>query len=293
MRISLFHKILPNFVRIPLAILFRKTGISTAVQSALCKREIKTLKHNFSPVQANHSSSKVLIVCAHYNHIKWLPFCVESILQQNHSNWQLIIVDDASPDLSTSEVLQSVSEKDERIKSIILEQNSGAYIARNTALEAAAPDWTHITFIDPDDQAYPTWLEHCLNVLGNSEGTVRPVLQRFDETLSCLKSTYFGHCPSLHSRNAWQRAGGFLPVRVSGDVELTERLHRLASDGKTTVHKSFLPAQLCRIIPGSASNQALYSRKLWLERRSASLITQSPDELRINPQTSPWRYCSP
>ena len=293
MRVSLFHKILPNFIRIPLAILFRKTGISTAIQSALCKREIKALKKSLKPTQTDHSSSKILIVCAHYNHLKWLPFCVDSVIQQNHSNWQLIIVDDASPDPSTHEALKSISAKDARIKAIVLEENSGAYIARNTALEAADSDWTHITFIDPDDQAHPTWLEHCLDILGNSEGTVRPVLQRFDESLAHLKSTYFGHCPSLHSRHAWERVGGFLPVRVSGDAELTARLYRLASDGTTTVLKSFLTAQLCRTIPGSASHQALRSRKLWLERRSASLATQPPDELRITPTTSPWRDCNP
>ena len=293
MRVSLFHKILPNFIRLPLAFFFRKTGISPAIQTALCISECKRLARGFTPTKKDHSASKILIVCAHYNHLKWLPSCVDSVLAQTHTNWQLLVVDDLSTDPSAPTTLSAQASRDPRIKAIQLEQNSGAYIARNTALEAADPDWTHITFIDPDDEAYPSCLTHLLDVLGNQEGTIRPVLERWTPDFTKMKSMYHGHCPSLHSRNVWELAGGFLPVRVSGDAELTHRLHAISLHANTTLHNSFKPAQRCRTLPGSASHQALRERKLWLERRYALLATSPLSDLCITPTTSPWQNCNP
>tara|TARA_Y100000739_G_C20530506_1_gene428666 strand:- start:84 stop:965 length:882 start_codon:yes stop_codon:yes gene_type:complete len=293
MQSSLFHKTLPNFIRIPLALFFRKTGISTAIQSSFCKSEVKKLAKLFQPNQTDHSNSKVLIVCANYNHFDYLPSCVDSVLAQTHTNWQLIIVDDCSTDPNALKLLKAQSARDPRIRTIQLEENSGAYIARNTALEAAFPDWSHITFIDPDDEAYPTALEHMLEVLGPHQGTVRPVLERWNTEFTKKKSMYFGHCPSLHSHKAWELAGGFLPVRVSGDAELTHRIHAISQLTSTQLLKAFHPTQRCRILPGSSSHQDLRERKIWLENRTTLHATQSLNELCISPITAPWRNCNP
>tara|TARA_Y100000589_G_scaffold241712_1_gene229246 strand:- start:170 stop:1051 length:882 start_codon:yes stop_codon:yes gene_type:complete len=293
MKVSLFHKILPNFIRFPLALFLRKSGITAAVQTALCISESKRLAATFTPTKSNHSNSKVLIVCAHYNHLNWLPGCVDSVLAQTHPNWQLIIVDDASTDPNTLHELTTQTSKDSRIKAIQLENNSGAYIARNTALQAADPDWTHITFIDPDDEAYTNWLSHLLDVLGTHQGTVLPVLERWTPDFSKRNSMYFGHCQSLHSKKTWKLLGGFLPVRVSADAELTLRTSLLSKLGKSTLHKSFNPAQKMRSFPSSSSHQALRERKLWLERRYASLANPTLKKLCITPTTSPWRDCNP
>ena len=292
MRVSVFHKTLPNFIRLPLVLLFRKSGITAAVQTALCISESKRLAANFTPTKSDHSDSKVLIVCAHYNHLKWLPGCVDSVLAQTHPNWQLIIVDDASADPNTLHDLSAQTSRDPRIKAIQLEKNSGAYIARNTALQAADTDWTHVTFIDPDDEAYPNWLSHQLDVLGTHQGTVRPALERWTPDFSKRKSMHFGHCQSLHSKKTWELLGGFLPVRVSGDAELILRTSLLSKLGKSTIHKSFNPAQKMRSLPGSASHQALRDRKLWLECRAASLANPNLKDLCITPTTSPWRDCN-
>ena len=243
MRVSQFQNIIPSFIRVPLAILFRKLGLSTAVQSAICIFECKKLARDFKNPGRDHSKSKVLIICAHFNHLDWLPGCVDAVLAQTHTNFQLLIVDDCSSAEDASKILATQASRDHRIKAIVLEENSGAYVARNSAFEAADSDWTHVTFIDPDDEAYPGWLEHSLDILGDSEGSVRPVLERWVEDFSKMKAMYFGYCQSLHSRLAFERAGGFLPVRVSGDAELMLRLNLLSKDGTTVLKKSFKPAQ--------------------------------------------------
>ena len=293
MRVSLFQNIIPSFIRVPLAILFRKFGLSTAVQSAVCISECNKLARDFKRPDLDHSKSKVLIICAHYNHLDWLPGCVDSVLAQTHTNFQLLIVDDCSSAEGSIEALKVQVSRDPRIKAIVLEENSGAYVARNTAFEAADSNWTHVTFVDPDDEAYPGWLEHSLDILGDSEGTVRPVLERWVEDFSKMKSMYFGYCQSLHSRVAFERAGGFLPVRVSGDAELILRLGLLSKDGTTDLKKSFKPGQKMRLHEASASQKVLNKRKLWLEKRSRELKGVSSKELYETPMTSPWRDCDP
>ena len=293
MRVSLLQNIFPSFIRVPLAILFRKLGLSTAVQSALCISECRKIARDFKSHGLDNSKSKVLIICAHYNHLDWLPGCVDSVLAQSHTNFQLLIVDDCSSAEGSREALKAQASRDPRIKAIVLEKNSGAYVARSTAFEAADSDWTHVTFIDPDDEAYPCWLEHSLDILKGREGSVRPVLERWKEDFSKMKSMYFGYCQSLHSRLAFERAGGFLPVRVSGDVELILRLDLLSKDGTTVLKKSFKPAQKMRLHNASASQMALNERKLWIENRSRELKGVSSDELHETPMTSAWRDCIP
>ncbi|PCJ81904.1 MAG: hypothetical protein COA49_02775 [Bacteroidetes bacterium] len=241
---------------------------------------------------------KVLVICAHYNHTRFLPDCVDSLLAQTHHNWQLLIVDDKSTSPDTSEVISNLISLDSRIHAIRLLENAGAYIARNTGISASlsfdpCKDWTHVTFIDPDDVATPGWLEHVLSILGEQEGSVRPFLQRYDIDLKTPLHAYFGHCPTIHSRFAWERAGGFLPVRRSGDSEMTVRLSHLAKDGLTSVLKSWDVAQKCRHIPGSATHQDLRARKVWLEKRNDELTSLPISRMKISdPVTAAWEKFS-
>ena len=283
---------MPDSIRVPLAIWLRKRGFTTAIQSALHLSEMRRLSVENYTLKPSPSDAKVLIVCAHFDHLNWLPGCVDSVLAQNHQAWQLIIVDDCSTAPSSLSILREQANRDPRIKAITLSENSGAYIARNTGLMAADPDWTHVTFIDPDDVATPEWLEHSLTILKGRQGTVRPALERWNPDFTKMESIYFGHCQSMHTRQAWERAGGFLPVRVSADAELTARLGHLAKDGKTSVYKSWLTAQRMRLVPGSASTQDLVARKLWLEERDDEIYTLAHSDLQITPKTTEWKDCS-
>ena len=296
MKVSLLRKILPDFLRVPVVIFLRKSGISTWFQNQLYAREAAVLKKGFHPTlsPASASKMKVLIVCAHYNHSEFLPGCVSSILSQTHTNWHLLIADDNSTDPATTSVLQAQSKRDPRIGCIKLNENSGAYTARNTGVYASQTiDWTHVTFIDPDDVAHPTWLQHSLDVLAGREGSVRPYIRRYDITLKKPLQAYFGHCPTLHSRFAWERSGGFLSLRRSGDSELTLRLSHLSKDGLTVNVKSFEESIMCRHIPGSATHQDLTSRKLMLEKRDDELKELKISEMKItSPTITTFKKCS-
>ncbi|NMH75169.1 glycosyltransferase family 2 protein [Bacillus sp. RO2] len=102
------------------------------------------------------SSSLVSVITPSYNAEKFIAATIESVRTQTYTNWEMIIVDDCSKD-TTREILKEYAALDPRIKPIFLEENSGAAVARNTALKAAQGDY--VAFLDSDDLWVPDKLE--------------------------------------------------------------------------------------------------------------------------------------
>ncbi|MDB4834952.1 glycosyltransferase [Cyclobacteriaceae bacterium] len=88
----------------------------------------------------------VSIVMPLYNAEKFLKKTVQSVINQTYKNWELIIVNDCSPDNSLN-IAQGID--DDRVKVYSLEENSGSGIARNLGIFKAEGDY--ITFLDADD----------------------------------------------------------------------------------------------------------------------------------------------
>jgi teichuronic acid biosynthesis glycosyltransferase TuaG len=90
----------------------------------------------------------ISIVLPSYNSSKYISITIDSVLNQEYSNWELIITDDCSTD-NTLEILNEYAQKENRIKIYKLEINSGAAMARNNCLKYC--DSKFIAFIDSDD----------------------------------------------------------------------------------------------------------------------------------------------
>jgi glycosyltransferase involved in cell wall biosynthesis len=73
---------------------------------------------------------------------------IQSVCSQKFTDWELIIVDDNSND-NTNNIINQFSKRDDRIIALRLENNSGAALARNTALQQAKGKY--IAFLDCDD----------------------------------------------------------------------------------------------------------------------------------------------
>ena len=104
----------------------------------------------------------VTIVVPSFNSSKTLSYTIGSIINQTFTDWEAIIVDDCSTDNSV-EVIQSLIELDSRIRLIRLSKNSGAAVARNTAIEVA--QGRYIAFLDSDDLWLPNKLEKQLEFM--------------------------------------------------------------------------------------------------------------------------------
>lgn len=75
-----------------------------------------------------------------YNVEKYVSQAIESVLSQSYGDFELIIVNDCSPDNSLS-ICESYAEKDKRIRIISLSQNGGLSNARNVGMRSMRGDY--------------------------------------------------------------------------------------------------------------------------------------------------------
>lgn len=87
------------------------------------------------------------IIVPIYNAEKYLERCIQSIIDQTYSNFELLLVDDGSSDTSI-EICRQFEKADSRVK-VITQKNAGVSAARNTGLDNAKG--VYIGFIDSDD----------------------------------------------------------------------------------------------------------------------------------------------
>lgn len=90
-----------------------------------------------------------------YNAEKYIGRCIESILSQTYTDFEVIIIDDGSYD-NTYKLCKQYAEKDPRI-SIFKQKNIGVASTRNKLIQLAKGEW--ILFIDADDYIAPQYTE--------------------------------------------------------------------------------------------------------------------------------------
>lgn len=98
----------------------------------------------------------ISIIVPVYNSENTLNRCVDSILQQTFTDWELLLIDDGSKD-SSGDICDEYARKDPRIK-VFHKENGGVSSARNLGLDNAKGEW--VTFCDSDDFVYSSWLDN-------------------------------------------------------------------------------------------------------------------------------------
>ncbi len=105
------------------------------------------------------NSPKVQIIIPVYNAENYLRRCFDSLMAQTFTDWQAIIVNDASSDTS-ADIIEEYRSADDRFVCIKLEVNGGVASARNTALSRLSAEYT--AFLDADDYWERDMLAHLL-----------------------------------------------------------------------------------------------------------------------------------
>lgn len=103
------------------------------------------------------SNPYISIIMPVYKSEKYLKMSVESILRQTFADFELLLVDDCSPDNSGT-ICDEYAKKDSRIKVLHLAQNGGAGNARNEAMKVITGKY--LCFIDADDYIDENMLEN-------------------------------------------------------------------------------------------------------------------------------------
>lgn len=110
----------------------------------------------------------ISIIVPVYKVEKYIHTCVESILNQTYTNWELILVDDGSPD-SCPAICDQYAVKDQRIK-VIHKKNGGLSSARNIALDFFKGEY--VTFLDSDDFWHSDYLKILLGLCLDKEADI-------------------------------------------------------------------------------------------------------------------------
>lgn len=98
---------------------------------------------------------KVSVIVPVYKTEDKLNRCIDSILAQTFTDFELVLVDDGSPD-RCGEICDEYEKKDARVK-VIHKENGGVGAAKNTGIENAAGEY--LSFVDSDDFIDPDYLE--------------------------------------------------------------------------------------------------------------------------------------
>jgi glycosyltransferase involved in cell wall biosynthesis len=163
----------------------------------------------------------VSVVVPCFNHARFLPEALQSVLDQTFTNWECIIVNDGSPDL-TSEVAREWVERDRRFR-LVEKVNGGLSSARNAGIREAVGEL--ILPLDADDRLHPSFLEKTVEVFrvgmerGNGSVVVSTYVKAFGEstwlfeskktTVESLVVDNTIVCTSLYPRSLWVQVGGY------------------------------------------------------------------------------------
>lgn len=157
------------------------------------------------------------VIVPSYNMEKYLADAIESVLAQTYTEWEMIIVDDGSTDISAS-IAREYAEKDGRIK-YIYQDNAGPSAARNHGVKESTGKY--LFFFDGDDKITPEYLQLGVSYMeGHQEctffstdveyfgGKTGSAYNRFSnyKNLLCENSLC---CCGLIRRTDFERIGGF------------------------------------------------------------------------------------
>lgn len=179
-----------------------------------CHQEVDLpLTHSGEPTPA----VSVIIPC--YNQAEYLREAVESVVAQTFTDWEIVIVDDGSPDDTGATAEAIISENLGRAIRLLRKENGGVSEARNAGIRISRG--AYILPLDADDIIRPTMLEKTVRLLDSDPGIAIAYtdITHFGAINRTIQAAEFDakkipinnqlNCCSLYRREAWECSGGY------------------------------------------------------------------------------------
>lgn len=240
------------------------------------------------------NQSGVSVIIPAYNYAKFLPFAIESALNQTYSRVEIIVVDDGS----TDETASVVKKYGERVR-YIYQQNSGLSAARNTGIKSAI--FPYVAFLDADDCWEAEMLERGMGIFSqlseeyaivgcrakyiDSEGNLLPsnpsfanysgeitaedilLMTRFPPSSVVAKKAAFDECglfdTSLRSsedRDMWLRIASKYRVYLNSEPLVLIRKHTANMSSNPRRMKE----NMAKVIKKAWKNRSVSRWRLWI-----------------------------
>ena len=207
---------------------------------------------------------EISIIVPVYKVEKYLNECIDSILAQTFTDFEVILVDDGSPD-NCPALCDAAAAKDSRIR-VIHKPNGGVSTARNAGLDAVRGNW--ISFIDPDDSIDKTFLEKMY----------RAAVQSGAEVASCNVL----YLEADGSRSSYQDT----PLR-NEVISREEAIHRIRLtplvQAATRLHRRDVLAGLCFPV-GKNYEDAFTTPEVLEHTNSVACVEDVLYHYRLNPE---------
>ena len=189
---------------------------------------------------------KISVIIPVFNREKELPRALDSLINQQYTDWEAIVVDDGSKDASFA-IAQSYQKKDERIKVFTL-PHAGLVPTRNFAGEQVRGDW--ITFLDSDDCYEPDHLSYYSNLIERNPDVSLikagarvigddTVADKYDLTKQVRVKDIVITGMIFVKKEAYEAVGGFNDLPYGEDSDLFERIDKLFTSLSDT-HPSYV-----------------------------------------------------
>ncbi|MBL1221979.1 glycosyltransferase [Chryseobacterium sp. L7] len=121
---------------------------------------------------------KFSVLIAHYNNAAFFGDCYESLLSQSYTDWEAVILDDASS-YEEKKRVQALIAGDTRFKFFENEQNCGVGVTKSKLIDLASGDICG--FVDPDDAILPCAIEKAVQVFTHN----KKVVLTYSRFMSC------------------------------------------------------------------------------------------------------------
>ena len=109
------------------------------------------------------SLPRISIVVPVYNSAPFIAATLESVIAQSFCDWEMVVVDDGSPD-AAAVIVEEFCRRDPRIR-LVQQANQGVANARNSGLAKTDPRTEFVIFLDSDDMWQPAALATLLATL--------------------------------------------------------------------------------------------------------------------------------
>ena len=214
-------------------------------------------------------SVKISVVIPVYNAEKYLAQCLDSILGQSLSDFEVICVDDGSTD-GSSRIIAGYAAHDERIR-ILSQTNSGAGVARNIGLAAAAGEY--VLFLDADDWFEPRYFESAVGRIEADDADI----------CICGYESFDNSTGKILASN-WEKKKELLPAASFSPEEHAERVFQFI-DGQVwdkLYRRSFLERSGIKFPALRAAEDTAFAYRTFLLAKRITALPQVMVHYRLN-----------
>lgn len=173
----------------------------------------------------------ISVVVPVYKAENYIHRCIDSILSQSHTDFELLLIDDGSPD-NCGAICDEYAAKDSRVR-VFHKANGGVSTARNYGVEKSLGQW--ITFVDSDDYVHPDFLSSLYSrhdadfIVGSSQVVGSDEVWRgvLDDTYydkEALRDSVVSLCMSINFQTPWGKLFRADIIR-DNNIIFNEKIH--------------------------------------------------------------------